>query len=131
VSMHHVRGHYRKGRWVRSHYRKNPAGRAVGRAGRRRADGTVAVLVAVGIALRVAARALEWMAAHWWIIAVAIAIPSGCWAVVRFRARADLLDRQTASRSARNIDLERDPKIDRSGVSGGDESEPPVANEVA
>lgn len=98
VRTHHVRGHCRKGRWVRPHYRKNPAGRSVGRGGRRQTNGAVGVLVLVGIAVWAAAKALEWMVAHWWIIALMIAIPSGCWAVVHFRSGADRRTARSANR---------------------------------
>jgi len=82
---HRVRGHYRKGKWVRTHQRKNPAGRARGRVGRRQAkDGAVVVLLAGVVAVWAAVKALEWMAAHWWIIALLIVVPSVLWAVVRF-----------------------------------------------
>ena len=50
--------------------------RSVARGGRRQADGVVGVPVIASIEPRVLAEALAWMTAHWWIIALIIAIPS-------------------------------------------------------
>lgn len=85
ASTHRVRGHYRDGHWVRPHYRKNPArGAARSRAG----DGAIAVLLAVGLTVWAAVKALDWLAAHWWIAALAVAVAGGCWVAVRRRPRA-------------------------------------------
>jgi hypothetical protein len=66
--------------------------RASARVGTRRSDGAVGVLIVLGIVVWVAARVIAWLASHWWLIALIVAVGSGIWAAVRYWYGTDQRD---------------------------------------